>query len=72
MGRAELAAGDRGSVRGLIESSAVRRLAAAEAIASAAEFLLGANASFVTGTDLLVDGGAEAAISSGRLDPSTY
>ena len=70
MGRAELDGGDQGLVRGLIEASAIKRLGAAEEIAAAAEFLL--SASFVTGTDLLVDGGAVAAITSGRFDPTAY
>ncbi|MER5526459.1 SDR family oxidoreductase [Streptomyces sp. NPDC002677] len=70
MGRAELEGGDKGLVRGLIEASAIKRPGAAEEIAAAAEFLLGA--SFVTGTDLLVDGGAVAAITTGRFDPTAF
>ncbi|MET9383308.1 SDR family oxidoreductase [Streptomyces sp. NPDC002928] len=70
MGRAELDGGDQGLVRGLIEASAIKRLGAAEEIAAAAEFLLSPSASFVTGTDLLVDGGAVAAITTGRFDPT--
>ena len=37
-------------------------------VAAATEFLLGPSASFVTGTDLLVDGGVVAAISTGTID----
>lgn len=43
------------------EIAAVRRIGQPEDIAAAAEFLLGPNASFVTGTDLAVDGGVIAA-----------
>ncbi|MFD0068218.1 SDR family oxidoreductase [Streptomyces sp. NPDC056690] len=72
MGRAEIDGGDQKLVRGLIDSSAVKRLGAAEEIAAAAEFLLGPSASFITGTDLLVDGGAVAAIATGRFDPTAF
>ncbi|MFE2734891.1 SDR family oxidoreductase [Streptomyces sp. NPDC056723] len=67
MGRAELVGGDQVLVRGLIEASAIKRPGAAEEIAAAAEFLLGRSAGFVTGTDLTVDGGAIAAITTGRF-----
>ncbi|MEU9156078.1 SDR family oxidoreductase [Streptomyces sp. NPDC048417] len=70
MGRAELDGGDQELVRGLVEASAVKRPGTAEEIAAAAEFLLGA--SFVTGTDLLADGGAVAAITTGRFDPTAF
>ncbi|MGL5444560.1 MAG: SDR family oxidoreductase, partial [[Mycobacterium] stephanolepidis] len=36
-------------------------------IAAAAAFLLGTEASYITGTDLLVDGGVVAAVRSGQL-----
>jgi NAD(P)-dependent dehydrogenase (short-subunit alcohol dehydrogenase family) len=62
MGREELA-GDNGAVmRMLIEGSATKRVGTSEDIATAAEFLLGPSASFITGTNLLVDGGVCASI----------
>lgn len=48
-------------------------MATPDEIAGAAEFLLGPKAAFVTGTDLLIDGGTIAAMRSGtyegRRDP---
>ncbi|HUB54102.1 MAG TPA: SDR family oxidoreductase, partial [Mycobacterium sp.] len=44
------------------------RLGTPEDIAAATEFLLGPSASFITGTDLLVDGGVIGAIQSGTVD----
>jgi NAD(P)-dependent dehydrogenase (short-subunit alcohol dehydrogenase family) len=49
----------------MIESSPARRVGTPDDIASAAAFLLGPQSSFVTGTDLLVDGGAVAAARTG-------
>jgi NAD(P)-dependent dehydrogenase (short-subunit alcohol dehydrogenase family) len=57
MGAAELS-GPRGdSVRAMIEGSAAKRLGTAGEIAAAAAFLLGPDSTFITGTDLIVDGG---------------
>jgi NAD(P)-dependent dehydrogenase (short-subunit alcohol dehydrogenase family) len=41
----------------LATASPAKRLGTPEDIAAAAAFLLGPEASFITGTDLLVDGG---------------
>lgn len=38
-------------------------------IAAAVAFLLGVDSNFVTGTDLLVDGGVCAALASGGIPP---
>jgi len=62
MGQQELAGESGESMRVLIAMSATKRLGTADDIAAAADFLLGPHASFVTGTDLLVDGGAVAGV----------
>jgi NAD(P)-dependent dehydrogenase (short-subunit alcohol dehydrogenase family) len=64
MGHAELVGGDQELVHQLISSSPAGRLGTAEEIAAAVEFLLSPSASFITGADLLVDGGAMAAIAA--------
>ncbi|MFC7470586.1 SDR family oxidoreductase [Actinomadura keratinilytica] len=46
------------------------QLGTPEDIADAAAFLLGPGASFITGNDLLVDGGVVAALRAGRLTPA--
>jgi NAD(P)-dependent dehydrogenase (short-subunit alcohol dehydrogenase family) len=56
LGRKEL---ETGGARSMVEGSAMGRLGTVDDIAGAVEFLVGA--AFVTGTDLLVDGGAVAA-----------
>ena len=48
----------------MIEASPARRVGTADEIAEAASFLL--NASFITGIDLLIDGGVIAAMKSGQ------
>lgn len=62
MGRHELAGESEVLMRQLIESSATGRPGTSADIANAAAFLLSSDASFITGTDLLVDGGAMAGI----------
>lgn len=57
------AAGDNYQV--MIDSSAAMRTASSDEIAEAAAFLLGEHASFITGTDLLIDGGVIASIRTG-------
>jgi NAD(P)-dependent dehydrogenase (short-subunit alcohol dehydrogenase family) len=67
MGRQELD-GDSGQMmRAMVDSSATGRVGTPDDIAAAADFLLSPAASFITGTDLLVDGGVVAAVRTGRL-----
>jgi NAD(P)-dependent dehydrogenase (short-subunit alcohol dehydrogenase family) len=68
MGRLELESESGTLMRAMVENSGLRRLGTPDDIAAATEFLLGPSASFVTGTDLLVDGGVVAAISTGTID----
>lgn len=53
--------------RAMVDASPVRRMAPPDEIAIAASFLLGPDAAFVTGSDLLVDGGVIAAMKTGSL-----
>jgi NAD(P)-dependent dehydrogenase (short-subunit alcohol dehydrogenase family) len=53
--------------RAMVEASPVKRMAPPDEIASAAAFLLGPEAGFITGSDLLIDGGVIAAMRAGKL-----
>lgn len=53
--------------RAMIAASPAKRMAPPEEIAIAAGYLLGPDAGFVTGTDLLIDGGVIAAMRAGKL-----
>jgi NAD(P)-dependent dehydrogenase (short-subunit alcohol dehydrogenase family) len=53
--------------RAMIEASPARRMAPPQEIAVAAGFLLGPDAGFITGSDLLIDGGVIAAMRMGAL-----
>lgn len=64
MGRNELSGPHGEGMRAMVEGSGTGRMGTAADIAGAAAFLLGDDASFVTGTDLLVDGGVVAALRS--------
>jgi len=70
MGQQELAGEHGGMMRAMVAASGTGRLGTPADIANAAAFLLGPDASFITGTDLLVDGGVIAAMFSGRLSAS--
>ncbi|WP_189091619.1 SDR family oxidoreductase [Deinococcus ruber] len=61
MGQAELQGPHGDAMRATIEASGTRRIGTPDDIASAVEFLISPQASFITGTDVLVDGGAIAA-----------
>ncbi len=60
----EFAAAGEGYQR-MVDSSAAQRCGTSEEIAEAGAFLLGEHAGFITGTDLLIDGGVIAAIRTG-------
>jgi NAD(P)-dependent dehydrogenase (short-subunit alcohol dehydrogenase family) len=53
--------------RAMIAASPSKRMAPPEEIAVAAAYLLGPDAGFVTGSDLLIDGGVIAAMRAGKL-----
>ena len=57
------AAGD--TYQQMIDASPARRVGTSEEIAAAGAFLLSDEAAFITGTDLLIDGGVIAAIEGG-------
>lgn len=50
----------------MIDASPARRVGTADEIAAAGAFLLGEEAGFITGIDLLIDGGVIAAMNSGK------
>ena len=52
--------------RKMIETSACGRVGTPDEVAAAAAFLMGPEAGFITGTDLLMDGGVIAALRAGR------
>jgi NAD(P)-dependent dehydrogenase (short-subunit alcohol dehydrogenase family) len=66
MGERELAGPFGDVIRAMAAGSPSGRLGTAEDVACAAEFLLGPGAGYVTGTDLLLDGGVLAATRHGR------
>ncbi len=51
----------------MIETSAAGRVGTTDEVATAASYLLGPDAGFITGADLLIDGGVIAALRAGRL-----
>ena len=67
MGRQELAGPSGDYMRMMVTGSGTKRLGTPADIANAVAFLLSPDSSFITGTDLLVDGGVVAAIRSGAI-----
>jgi NAD(P)-dependent dehydrogenase (short-subunit alcohol dehydrogenase family) len=67
LARHELASEIGDIYRAMVEASAVKRMAPPDEIAIAASFLLGPDAGFITGSDLLIDGGVIAAMRAGKL-----
>jgi NAD(P)-dependent dehydrogenase (short-subunit alcohol dehydrogenase family) len=67
LGRHELESEIGDIFRAMVEASPSKRMAPPEEIAEAAAFLLGATAGFITGSDLLIDGGVIAAMRAGKL-----
>ena len=53
--------------RAMIEASPAKRMASPDEVAVAAAYLLGPDAGFVTGSDLLIDGGVISAMRAGLL-----
>lgn len=53
--------------KAMVEASPSKRMAPPEEIAEAVAFLLGPTAGFITGSDLLIDGGVIAAMRAGKL-----
>jgi NAD(P)-dependent dehydrogenase (short-subunit alcohol dehydrogenase family) len=71
MGHGELESPAGAIMRMMVGGSATGRIGTPEDVAAAAAFLLGPGASFITGADLLVDGGVVAAIRSGAIQLPT-
>jgi NAD(P)-dependent dehydrogenase (short-subunit alcohol dehydrogenase family) len=66
--RAELASPLGPVIQSMIDGSPAGRIGTADDVAAAVEFLLSPAASFITGADLLLDGGVTAALASGDID----
>jgi NAD(P)-dependent dehydrogenase (short-subunit alcohol dehydrogenase family) len=64
MGQQELDSPLGDGMRAMLAASPAGRMGTSDDIAAAAEFLLGPGASFITGTDLLVDGGVMATVNT--------
>lgn len=67
MGRLELASPSGAFMQAMVQGSGTGRIGTPSDIADAVAFLVGPQSSYITGTDLLVDGGSIAAVASGRV-----
>jgi NAD(P)-dependent dehydrogenase (short-subunit alcohol dehydrogenase family) len=65
MGDQELDGSSGEVIKAMIDGSAAGRIGTPDDIAAAVEFLLSPAASFITGTDLVVDGGVTGAVKAG-------
>ena len=59
-------------MRGMVDASPAGRAGTPDDIAAAAALLLGPGAAFITGADLLVDGGVTATMLSGHAISSSH
>jgi NAD(P)-dependent dehydrogenase (short-subunit alcohol dehydrogenase family) len=66
LARDEMAGPGGAGYRAMIKASPAKRVGTPDEIAHAASYLLGPEASFITGSDLLIDGGIIAALRAGR------
>jgi NAD(P)-dependent dehydrogenase (short-subunit alcohol dehydrogenase family) len=67
LAREEMAGPGAENLQRMIAASAAGRIGTVDEIAGAAAFLLDPDAGFITGADLLIDGGVIAALRAGRL-----
>lgn len=67
MGQAELDGAHGAVIRALIDGSNAKRVGTPADVAAAIEFLLGPSAAFISGSDLLIDGGVTAALQTGHF-----
>lgn len=68
LARHEMASATGPVYRAMIAASVAKRVASADEVAAAAAYLMGPEASFITGSDLLIDGGVIAAMRAGRME----
>ena len=66
LARDEMTGAGAANYRKMIQTSATGRVGTPDEVAAAAAFLLGPEAAFITGSDLLMDGGVIAALRAGR------
>ena len=67
LARDEMSGPGAAGYQAMIDKSAAGRVGTPDEVATVAAFLLGPDAAFITGTDLLIDGGVIAALRAGRI-----